>query len=649
MYRKVDPEKNVLPPSDDEVPQVLRDYMEKANAAEAEKKRLEKLEREMCKFSVTYNGVTKNYSRHESVTVGQLKADVLKDFECTSSPEDARLTLFDNYYKKDTPLEDDKALEKCDISYWSNKMTLETKEPGKEWTVINPNEITIHIYYEDAQTKEGQTEEAEPVPIDQMKLVSFDLKIDKSCHVSDLRKMVADQFNVEPNTVRLIKKGYSSYYGPETIKYDSDTMMYARIDDDDSIYAEPCTYPMESANLDNSRIFTYLDSLSNQVTYHIVCEGRETFDITFDQRRSLKELKELLSEKLGIPIDSLMLKRGSTTYKTELTDMNKSTKDHFLYNNSDVFVEEGVVGSHSTRVYLWRPETNKAELLFRVNVIETELISDFISRIAAKYNQQYGEKPDYPHPKDSSCFYLREYNYEGYFPTGYYTPSAIVKSAVSWLSDDTKFMLEILSEPKELPEPSNVVHIYCYEWHPSTITVDEVATEILVKKDAPINDIRRSLAKIHREPPQQPKEEKKEEQSNTEEEKKEEQPKAEVKTEEKKEEEPNAEVKEEEKMEEEPAGKQELLPEDVCITTLTGYGRIGAPSVKKMISSVDEAPAWKLGETVTPNDIKELYLRNGITIAFWNKAEPLKELTAEEKARIENSDTSSSYSYSSSS
>jgi len=50
-----------------------------------------------------------------------------------------------------------------------------------------------------------------------------------------------------------------------------------------------------------------------------------------------------------------------------------------------------------------------------------------------------------------------------------------------------------------------------------------------------------------------------------------------------------------------------------------------------MINSVDDSPAWEQGETVTPDDIRQLYLRNGITIAFWNREEPMGKLTEAEK------------------
>jgi len=95
----------------------------------------------------------------------------------------------------------------------------------------------------------------------------------------------------------------------------------------------------------------------------------------------------------------------------------------------------------------------------------------------------------------------------------------------------------------------------------------------------------------------------------------------------------------EKKEEEQPASEGEKVEEkpkefcacNVCISLLRSYGRIDPPSVQNMINSVDDSPAWEQGETVTPDDIRQLYLRNGITIAFWNREEPMGKLTEAEK------------------
>jgi len=217
-----------------------------------------------------------------------------------------------------------------------------------------------------------------------------------------------------------------------------------------------------------------------------------------------------------------------------------------------------------------------------------------------------------------------------------FDPHVTIKTAISWLSADTKVILQVLPAPISLPEPSDNVHIFCYEWHPATLTVDEIASEIIVNKRAPINDIRRSLVAVHRPCQPPPAEEKiKNEEDEMTDKPPEKTPEEAENTPEKTPEEAEKTPEKEEKTPEEPEqAPVEFLAENVCITTLTGYGRIGAPSVKTMMDSRNEAPKWEDGETVTPHDIRQLYLRNGITIAFWNGAEKQKELTKQEKIEM---------------
>jgi len=72
-----------------------------------------------------------------------------------------------------------------------------------------------------------------------------------------------------------------------------------------------------------------------------------------------------------------------------------------------------------------------------------------------------------------------------------------------------------------------------------------------------------------------------------------------------------------------------------------------------MLDAVDQAPAWEKGEEVSPHDIKDLYIKSGMSLVFWSSAEPLKEMTEEEKARLKkpayNPTSTYSSSYSSSS
>jgi len=618
MYRKVDPKRNMLPPSDDEVPQALRDYVEKANAEEAERKRREKLEREMCHITVTYNGEKKKFDKHQSVTVGQLKADVMKEFKCEVASDDARLMLYDSWYKTESPLDDADTLEKSDITSWKNELTLQTKQPGEVWVTINPNDITIHIYYE--QLPEGNEEAALP-ELKDMKFASIDVVIDKYSYVSDLRQLIADKLELDVSKLRLMKLALSSYDKHETLVNDNDSLSYSYIRDDDVIYVEICDNPLELATLAGSRVFRYMDDNSNKVTYHIYIDDKKAYDVVFDQRDTLQKLREMISEKSNIPVDNVVLKRGTATYKTELKNMQLTPKEAYVYNKDNIYVENGVVGAHNVTLYLWRPKTNSAEFLFRMKVVEAELFSVFVENATKKYIEEFSQKAGYPIGKDSSCYAIREYVWDNEFPGAFYNPLVRLDKAVSYINEDKKFMLDVLDEPLQLPEPSNRYRVFVYEWHPSTLTVDQFATEVVVDNDHPINDFRRTLAALHHEV---------------------------VSKEEKKEGEEAAAAAATTTTPEVVEESSPLNPENVCIYLMRSYGRIHPPPVEDMIKAGDEAPSWEEGETKTPHDMRQIFLRNGIGIAFWNGKEPLKEMTKEDRERINKTEnqqsTYSSYS-----
>jgi len=684
MYRKIDPARNMLPCTDEEVPENLRKYVEEENKAEIEKKMKEKLERETCHLRIKYKDVEKKFSKHESATVGELKEEVLKAFECDVNPEDTRLVLVDTYAKKETSLLDTARLKDCDINSWNRDMILETKKPGEEWVVKNPNAITLHIFCleqpkedettkpeegepkegetkpEESEPKEGETtkpEESEPKDVFSlcdMKFTSFDVYVDKNQRLLELRKLISEKTGIDLKNLRMLKKSSNSYDKTETLSDDTESLFYAYLSADDQIYVEKCEDGIVKATAETSRIFCYLENIRNMSTYRVKAQGFEDFEIVFDQRRPLKDLKAFIAQRTGIPLETLILKRGSENWKTEMKDLEKTLKENYLYSNDTVFVEEGISGSHNVRIFLWRPETNEAELLFRVKAIETELVRDFLNRVISKYVELDNSCGKYPKSDNPLCYALREYSYEGYFPGGFYNPAVTVKSSVSWIGEDSKFLFQVLPEPLTLPEDPQSVRIFCYEWHPESLSVDPVAKEILVNKTQPFNDIRRSLVAVHRPYVPESKEEeevKKEEDKPKEEaaastEKKtteipedvtkmeEDKPKEEAAatTEEKPADAPEEATKKEEVVED-PA-VTEFLPENVCICMLSTYGKIRVPSRSIMMAQTNEAPSWEQGETLTLLAMRDLYLRSGYSIVFWNGAVKQKELSEAEKARM---------------
>lgn len=576
MYRRIDKERNALPCADEDVPAKLREYMEKQNAENAERERLAKLARETHRLTVTYNSptgiTTMFFDEHESKTVEEVKKEVLKAFECTANPEDARLVLIDRYMGTKEPLNDSDTLKMCGVCSWKKDMELETKEPGEQWVVWNPNAISVHVFY---QPPEERSEDKDG----ELSFTSVEVSVDKTERVEKLRATVAELVGITPEKLRLLLRVNTTYASGEFSEtlFDGTALDRNDVSDGCDIYVEVCDTPNERATADNSAVFRYLDDLGNQAWYTLSCTDGRTFPITIDQRLPLRELKARVGEIVGIPPNRVVLKRGNQSYKTELVDMEESLRKNYIYKGDTLFVEEGLMGSHEVGVALWVPEENAYRRLFQMTVVESDPVKDVTEQVRAKYNETYGSDPAFPHSDDPACFVLRGYD-SGYFdrfPDAISDGALPLKKAVVYFSPATVLVVQVL--PKPQPVAQDTMLVYCYEWHPAAVCVDPVATELFVSKKDTINDLRRALAAIHKP--------------------------AEGSTEE---------------------SAAEVRAEDICVALPSSQYNLKPPSINEMVGTVDQAPEWADGETETIESVsKRMYVHTGTKIAFWNGAEPL--------------------------
>ena len=599
LYRKVDKERNVLPCADEDVPAKVREYVEKQNAEEAEREHRAKLERETCHLTVTYTAPTatdtKFFDEHESKTVGEVKDRALKAFGCEAKPEDTRLVLIDKYMSTREPLNDTDTLKMSGINRWKQDLELETKQPGEEWKVWNPNLINLHVFYQPQDTcpedKDGK-----------LSFTSVDVSVDKTEAVEKLRATIGDLVGIAPEKLRLLLRVNNNYATGDfsATLLDGTVLDRTDVSDGDDVYTEVCDTPNEAGTAENSAVFRYLDDIGNRVWYTLSYTDGRTFPVTIDQRLPLKALKARAGELLGLPFDRVVLKRGNQTYKTELKEMETSLRMNYIYRGDTIYVEEGLMGSHKVSVVLWVPEDNKYRPLFEMTAVETDLVKDFMEQVRAKYEETYGSDPKYPHSADPACYVLRgdSHGDQDKFPDPIVDGAVTLKEAVVYFSGYTTLVVQVLAQPLAKPVTKGTLSVFCYEWHPAAVRADQTATEIVVDKGDTVNDLRRALAALHRPLPGT----------------------------------------------DGAAAPAEVRAEDICVAMPKSYWHMGPPTVAEMLGAEDKAPAWAEGDAVTLKDIsKSMYLRSGVSIVFWNGAEPLGQVPEAEQQKKDDDDDDDDY------
>lgn len=333
-YRKVSDQ----PVPDTEVPQHALDSIER----EKEVQRLREAAREEraknTKLTLIYQGQERTVQVRREAALGTLREKAAQEFKLQLfSEEDIRLRAATGYRTFREVLDLTKNLEQLGL-YPSQRITVETRNVGEDWEQYDPDQITLNIHLWD----EGLASSEEPY--EAMTRTPVPIKINKHATLRNLRTKIEEQCRVPKDSQVLLKSGHrGGTRVPEILSFIDHGLYTARILDGTSLF-------LEEGTEDSSKWYSILQNELRKLTVKFnhpdsavssygQVEYRE--DISIDSAKSVHCLKLKLSEYLGIPVNELLVRRGSQC-GSELKDLELSIRHANIMNNGLLFIERGI-------------------------------------------------------------------------------------------------------------------------------------------------------------------------------------------------------------------------------------------------------------------------------------------------------------------
>ena len=341
MYRQVRAD-NINQVEDSEIPKYISEEIEE----QKEKDRLEAIERvekyKIMTIKVFYEKNEKGLKIKKDQKFKELKELAVKSFEVDLKPENVRLRGYSVYYDTlQDEYDEEKTLEEQGI--WNYKtLALETKDEGEEWTVYDPNMITVkvNLWEESLLT--------DPRSLDEKTSEPMKISISKKQTLEDFMKKLEDETKIPFEKQKILKKTFSGVNTHfETISNKSSmqqTLTFAKIYEGSVLFLEELDNSSKSKwqeliSKEASRYkirFNHPDEVSNfygQVDYN-------KHYVVVDCNSKIQVLKEQISKQLSIPEDELVMRRGGKQCQ-EIKDLElKLTQANFC-NNSVVYLERG--------------------------------------------------------------------------------------------------------------------------------------------------------------------------------------------------------------------------------------------------------------------------------------------------------------------
>jgi len=216
--------------------------------------------------------------------------------------------------------------------------------------------------------------------------------------------------------------------------------------------------------------------------------------VTISKKTTLREFKELIQSKIGLPIDQFKVSRGYTTWKTELRNEDESMDDHKIFENSKVFIEKGQPmkeGQLKLEIVLFDPYLKRqsekkepVEEIFSTIADESNTVGEFKIQLSKKF------KDDKLIDFDPKFMRVREV-FQNDKPYKVFNNDVSVKNFGKSFYDK-KLMVQWLDEP-DISRKDTEVWIFVQQFFPSKFSVGE-RYEILIEKNSSIDDLKKLLS-----------------------------------------------------------------------------------------------------------------------------------------------------------
>lgn len=330
LYRKIDPERNCKLPKVKEVnpglAKVLEEEIERSKRKKAEKER----EREMVNITIHYSGGEKTVKLHNSTLLKNLVLKAAEIYNLLDKfPEDCfRLRNYQTQYQLPAePLDQPHQLKKTleELNFFSSKsLLLETKLPGDSFPLYNPSDMLLRLVFYDSETQKFKLEE---------------IYIPREATLGDLKQLAEMKFQIPVSDQRVIKEAWT-YQGPlaKILSGDEDELREQRIFEGMKVYIES-----NQIEENSSPSFLEIERLKNLIEIKFTSPDKDEFDyvVTVSKKITLKQLKQIISEKVLLPMEEFKISRGHVNWKYELKNEESTLEDLFLSDGFKIYVEKG--------------------------------------------------------------------------------------------------------------------------------------------------------------------------------------------------------------------------------------------------------------------------------------------------------------------
>jgi ubiquitin C-terminal hydrolase len=354
MYRQVKPT-NISRIGNEAVPRYILDEVEKQEQHDIKEAQERAEKYKSMQLRVYYKNDDHLISIKKDHKFLELKKKAKEVFNLAQfSDDDIRVRAFSvhNDVLQDI-YDENKTIE--DLNIWSYKtLAVETKLPEQEWTSYDPNNIVIKVL------KWEKKIEDEGLSLQEMVSDADKVQIDKRSTVKVLMEELERKYSIPIENMKILKKpymGHSSYAEVVSSRTCWDQQLStARIFEGSVLLIEYVENPalkskwQEELEREANRYTIRFNHPDDKPTNLGQIEYKHT--VIIECNKTMKDLKDAISNKLKILADELLMRRG-TKSGAEIKDLSLKLIHCNLMNNSIIHLERGKPSSpNEFRVYI---------------------------------------------------------------------------------------------------------------------------------------------------------------------------------------------------------------------------------------------------------------------------------------------------------
>eukprot|EP01129_Flabellula_baltica_P012396 TRINITY_DN559_c0_g1_i1.p1 TRINITY_DN559_c0_g1~~TRINITY_DN559_c0_g1_i1.p1 ORF type:complete len:738 (+),score=226.01 TRINITY_DN559_c0_g1_i1:355-2568(+) len=345
-------------------------------------------------LKIYYNDEVNEFKVSRDVTLKEMAKQAVDEFKIENVEDGCyRLREYQSYYNTEgrTFPDDTKTLEELRF-FGSKSLLLEIKKPEEEFEAFDPNKMTLKIAYFNEETGEWE----EPAKI----------RVIKTAKVSQLKEVLEENFGIPVDEQLICKKDYNVFNAQVLSKENKDLRFNYRIqeghtlwlerkhpDADEDTYEYSYVSRMRSPHPEGTifpKAFQEITEEKNKVVVKFTDpDGKDAkWSITARKDNTLGELKSMIAEKLQIGVDTFKIMKLSL--RSELKVLTYTLAQYNISSNIPLLIVSGQPlkkGEVLIQFELLVPTkfTSDVVPLFKLALPETMLISDVKQRVVDEY------------------------------------------------------------------------------------------------------------------------------------------------------------------------------------------------------------------------------------------------------------------------